>query len=151
MDDTHHWYYQITLSRTAPFDKEMLRQQRSVNWTSDHRLIRNPGNRYLQDREAMKSGSFTGMGTELEVHDVFATESQGVIQDRTKENLGYSDKSIAAARRALSRAIRDLQEGREPPRLILDPSDHRFTDLRCPHAVVSSSADWRTEWVAYAG
>jgi hypothetical protein len=38
----------------------------------------------------------------------------GPVQDRTKENLGYSDKAIAAYRRLLVRAIRDVEEGRKP-------------------------------------
>ena len=150
IDDTSHWYFQATSSRTVPFDKEWLREQRAAEWTPDHRMIRNKGNRYLQNRTEMKTESFVGLGTEFEAHDVFATESQGAIQDRTKENLGYSDKAVAAGRRVLLRAIRDVQEGHEAPHVVRDPAHKCFTHLQCAHAVVPSSADWRTEWVAYA-
>ena len=149
VDDTHHCYYQVNVSRTEPFDKEWLRQERSINWTRDYRMIRNEGNRYLQDRDAMKAGNSTGLGTDFIVHDVFATQSAGPIQDRAMENLGYTDKPVAAARKLLLQAIRDVQEGHEAPHVIRDPAANCFDHLRCAHGVVPSSADWRTEWVTY--
>ena len=149
IDDTHHWAYQTLLSRTVPFDKEWLRQQRTTEWTPDYKTIRNQGNRYKQDREAMKAGSFSGMGVDSLVQDVFATESQGAIQDRTVENVGYTDTVIVAARRLLLRAIRDVQEGHEAPHVVRDPADNDFDLARCGHGVVPSSTDWRTEWIAY--
>ena len=150
IDDTSHWAYQINLNRKIPVDKERLKRERAIERTPDHHYIRNQSNRYLQDREAMKAGNFTGMGTEFEVHDVFATESAGPIQDRTKENLGYTDMIIVAARKLLLRSIRDVREGHEVLQPILDSSDNRFTELRCFHAVIPSSADWRVEWAALA-
>ena len=36
--------------------------------------------------------TYTGMGMDINVHDQWAVESMGVIQDRTKEHLGYSDR-----------------------------------------------------------
>ena len=54
------------------------------------------------------------MGDDINVHDQWAVESMGPIQDRTKENLGASDKAIAAYRRLLVRAITDVAEGRPP-------------------------------------
>jgi phthalate 4,5-dioxygenase oxygenase subunit len=41
------------------------------------------------------------MGEEdINVHDQWAVESMGAIQDRTREHLGTSDKVIMANRRA---------------------------------------------------
>ena len=149
IDDTHHWAYQVNVSRTVPFDKEWLREQRAAERTPDYRMVRNAGNRYLQDRESMKAGNFTGMSSEFEVQDVFATQSAGPIQDRTKENVGYTDRAIVAVRRLLLKAIRDVQEGREAPHVVRNPADNSFDHVGCAHAVVPNSADWRTEWAAY--
>jgi hypothetical protein len=57
---------------------------------------------------------FAGMGHNFPTHDLFVTESQGEILDRTKENLVTSDIAIAHARRQLLAAIKDVQEGRDP-------------------------------------
>ena len=150
IDDTSHWAYMIDVNQTVPFDKEWIRQQRAAEWAPDHRLIRDKSNRYLQDREAMKTGSFAGIGIQLEVQDVFGTENQGAIQDRTRENLAYTDRSIIAVRKLLLRAIRDVQEGHEAPHVVRDPAANRFDHLRSANGVMPSSTDWKTEWVAYA-
>ncbi len=55
------------------------------------------------------------MGMDINVHDQWAVESMGAIQDRTQEHLGYSDRIITAARRMIFRAIDDVAEGRDPP------------------------------------
>ena len=55
------------------------------------------------------------MGMDINVHDQWAVESMGAIQDRTQEHLGTSDRIIIAARRLFFRAIDDVAEGRDPP------------------------------------
>ncbi|HYA27548.1 MAG TPA: hypothetical protein VEI95_01930, partial [Acidobacteriota bacterium] len=88
----------------------------------DNRLKRNAANRYLQDRESMRSRTFSGMGFHFHAQDAFATESQGPVQDRTQEHLVTSDKPLAAARKLLLKAINDLREGREPLHILREPS-----------------------------
>jgi hypothetical protein len=52
------------------------------------------------------------MGEEdINVHDQWAVESMGAIQDRTREHLGTSDKVIMANRRMLLKAIETVQAG----------------------------------------
>jgi predicted Zn-dependent protease with MMP-like domain len=55
------------------------------------------------------------MGFDINIHDQFACESQGVIADRTKENLGSTDKGIVLYRRLLMDAIRKNEAGEQPP------------------------------------
>lgn len=142
IDDTHHWKYTFVFSQGEPLDKAMISQARS-ELTSDYRLVRNEANRFMQDREAMKTKSYSGMGYGFQAHDVFATSSQGAIQDRTKEHLVSSDKAIAAARKLLEKAIRDVQEGREPPHVIRDPSQNRFPHLLVISDMIPGTADFR--------
>ena len=59
------------------------------------------------------------MGDDINVHDQWAVESQGPIQDRTREHLGASDKAIAAYRRILIDAIERAAAG-ERPLMVLD-------------------------------
>jgi len=50
-----------------------------------------------------------------------ATESQGLIWDRSKEHLGSTDKVIAAARRRLIVAAKALDEEGVPPPGVDEP------------------------------
>ncbi|HWP28576.1 MAG TPA: Rieske 2Fe-2S domain-containing protein, partial [Chloroflexota bacterium] len=146
IDDERHWRYEITFSRTGPLDKEAYRREIAAEMTPDRRLIRNQANRYLQDRAAMLTENYTGMGRYFPAHDAYATETQGPIQDRTQEHLGYTDKAITRARLMLLRGIRDVQEGRDPPHVVRAPEANRFPDLVVLSQVVPDGVDWRTAW-----
>ena len=50
----------------------------------------------------------------INVHDQWACESMGPVADRTRENLGLSDKAIMLNRRILMKAIDDVEAGLEP-------------------------------------
>jgi phthalate 4,5-dioxygenase oxygenase subunit len=142
IDDIQHWKYIFMFSRERPLDKAIAQKNRS-ELTADYRLIRNEANRYQQDRESMKTKSFTGMGFNFQAHDAFATASQGAIQDRTQEHLVSSDKAIVAARKLLLNAIKDVKEGRDPQHVIRDPKLNRFPHLVVVSEVVPTSTDWK--------
>ena len=133
IDDEHHWKFMIVFSRAEPLDQDAFRKRYSTEAVPSYRAARNAANRYLQDRDELKTRSYTGMGSSFPVHDLFATESQGSIQDRTREHLVTSDKAIVAERKQLLKAIKDVQEGRDPLHVIRDPEHNRF-----PHMVVIS-------------
>ena len=140
IDDTHHWKYMFVFSREAPLDKAVIQRERS-ELTPDFRLVRNRENRFMQDRESMKTKTYSGMGHGFQAHDVFATTSQGTIQDRTEEHLVSSDKAILAARKLIEKAIRDVQEGREPPHVVRDPSLNRFPHLQVISDLLPATTD----------
>ena len=142
IDDHHHWKYIFAFSRTSPLD-EFLRTRSRAELTKDFRLIRNAANRYQQDRASMQTQTFTGLGTNFQVHDAFATESQGPVQNRTEENLVSSDKAIVAARKLILNGIRDVQAGREPQHVIRDAKLNRFPNLVVISDVIAKSMDWK--------
>ncbi|MGH7824641.1 MAG: Rieske 2Fe-2S domain-containing protein [Candidatus Binatia bacterium] len=142
VDDTHHWKYTFVFSSGAPLDKKVVNRERS-ELTSDYKLIRNEANRYLQDRESMKTKTYAGMGSGFQAHDAFATASQGTIQNRAEEHLVSSDKAIVAARKLLAQAIRDVQEGRDPPHVIRAPSENRVPHLLVVSQMIPNSSDWK--------
>lgn len=143
IDEAHHWKYMVVFSREAALDMERFKQRYGAEIDRGYRPARNRSNRYFQDREQMKTETFSGMGLFFPGHDLFATESQGPIQDRTQEHPVSSDKPIVAARKLLLKAVRDVQEGREPLHVIRDPKCNRFPHLVVLSQVVPSSADWR--------
>jgi phthalate 4,5-dioxygenase len=142
IDDTSHWKYTFVFSAGAPLDKKIVGRERS-ELTSDYRLARTEANRYMQDREAMNTKTFTGMGAGFQAHDAFATTSQGAIQNRRAEHLVSSDKAIVAARKLLEKAIKDVQEGREPPHVIRSAGENRFPHLLVISDMIPAAGDWK--------
>jgi hypothetical protein len=143
IDDFSHWKYTLVFRRSAPL-AERARARLDVG--PDGRLTRNPGNRYLQDREEMETRTFSGMGSNFLVHDAFASQGQGAIVDRTREHLTGADKAVVMARLMLLNAVRDVQTGSEPLHVVRDPVRNRFPDLLVRDEVISGAADWRTYW-----
>ena len=70
-------------------------------------------NDYGYNVAEQKTQTFTGMGFDINVHDQWAVESQGRIQDRTREHLGTTDKAIVAYRRMLLSAIGQVANGEQ--------------------------------------
>ena len=64
------------------------------------------------------------MGADINVHDQWACELMGAIQDRTAEHLGQSDKAISAYRRLLRQAIEETGNGGKPL-MVLDRGQGR--------------------------
>jgi phthalate 4,5-dioxygenase len=148
IDDTHHWRYDIVFRRSAPMDEKDIQRNQEIldELTANHKPIRNKANRYLQDRESMKSWSFSGMGRIFNVQDTAIVEGCGPIADRTQEFLGPADKAIIAARRMVLRAIRDLDAGREPPHVIRHAEANRFPHLMIVSEVITDGSDWKSYW-----
>ncbi len=141
VDDFSHCRFEFFYSPSKPMDKERLRKNRVENVAPDNRHVRRPENRYLQDREEMKRGSWSGMGLHFPSQDAFAIETQGAIQDRTRELLGSSDIVITAVRRTLARAIKQIEAGKEAPGLIRDPSRGLFADFICTADFIEDNED----------
>jgi phthalate 4,5-dioxygenase len=119
VDDTHCYWYAIFTSFTGPVDKAQMRAQRlELYELPDYTSRKNKRNNYGFDVEEQRTETYTGMGSDINVHDQWAVESQGPIQDRTREHLGSTDKGIITYRRMLVRAIESSQAGEGAPMLI---------------------------------
>ena len=140
VDDTRHWKYIFAFNSKRPLDPE-IREKSRAELTPEYHLTRTRDNRYRQDRDSMKTDSFTGIGFNFQAHDAFATESQGRVQDRTSEHLVSSDKAIIAARKLLLNAINDVKNGRDPQHVIRDPERNRFPHLLVLSELVPASTD----------
>lgn len=140
IDDETHWKYTFVFSRDATLDKAMIHRARS-EVGPDYKLLRNRANRFNQDREEMKTKTFSGMGYGFQAHDLFATSSQGPVQDRTNEHVVSSDKPIIAARKMMEKAINDIREGRDPTHVVRDPRENRFAHLQVISDLIPASTD----------
>jgi phenylpropionate dioxygenase-like ring-hydroxylating dioxygenase large terminal subunit len=79
----------------------------------DYMPLRNRQNDYLVDRALQKATSFTGI-TGVSEQDSAIQDSQGQIQDRTREHLGPTDLGIVEFRKLIMGTARALQQGTEP-------------------------------------
>ena len=112
VDDGGCYWYSIFTSFGAPVDKDTMRSQRLKTYPApDYRPIFGRHNSWGFDLEEQKRRTYTGMGFDINIHDQWACESQGRIADRTRENLGSTDKGIVLYRRLLLDAIRKNEAG----------------------------------------
>lgn len=145
VDDTHHWKYIFFFNRDEPMAKEQPRRDRAgLAPPPEYKPIANKGNRYLQDRESMKGVNYSGIKQSFfAAQDLCAVEGAGPIQGRTREHMVASDLPIVLSRKLLIKAIRDLQEGREPKNIVRDAESNRFPDIVATFGVIPSSLGWK--------
>lgn len=61
--------------------------------------------------------------------DMMAWITQGAIADRTRENLGSTDRGIAMYRKMLRRELKKIEEGQDPMAIVRDPVKNQCIDL----------------------
>jgi len=111
IDDHNCYWYSMFTSFGEPVDKVTMRDQRLKEHSlPDYAPLKNRTNNYGYDPSEQDKLTYTGMGLDINVHDQWAVESMGSIQDRTREHLGKSDIAIIAYRKKLRAAIADLSE-----------------------------------------
>ncbi len=112
VDDTGCYWYSIFTSFGGKVDKDTMRSQRLKTYPApDYKPVFGRSNGWGFDAEQQRTQTFTGMGFDINIHDQWACESQGPIADRTRENLGTTDKGIVLYRRLLVDAIRKNEAG----------------------------------------
>jgi phenylpropionate dioxygenase-like ring-hydroxylating dioxygenase large terminal subunit len=147
IDDTHTYWYAFFTSFDKPVDKEAMRLQRA-QFIPGPDFIPKAGrhNDWGFNAQEQRTATFLGMGEEdINVHDQWAVESMGPIQDRTREHLGTTDKVIMANRRILLAAIDTVAAGGTPPG-VADPALH--AQMHGPDTVdgIAPAGTWGTWW-----
>ncbi len=148
VDDTHTYWYAFFTSFAQPVDRTAMRNQRT-QFIPPPLYIPKSGraNDWGFNAEEQRTSTFLGMGEEdINVHDQWAVESMGAIQDRTREHLGTSDKVIMANRRMLLKAIESVQAGGTAPG-VADPA--LAAQMHGPDTVdgVAPAGTWSTWWL----
>lgn len=145
IDDRSCYWYAMFTSFGQPVDKATMREQR----LREHRLpdyapLKNRANDYGFDPDEQRSRTYTGMGLDINVHDQWAVEGMGQIQDRTAEHLGKTDIAIITNRRRLRAAIADMAEGRADA-LPMAKGAERIVGPRSVDTVAPKDG-WDTHW-----
>ena len=119
-DDDSCWAWDVCFNEVTPMTDELkqgLKEFRGYNTFDPKTFFKyaNLGNMWYQDRELMKTESWSGIKG-LFIQDNAVQESMGSVVDRTIEHLGTTDVAIIAARRLYIKAARELvDQGIEPP------------------------------------
>ncbi|SJZ52135.1 Rieske [2Fe-2S] domain-containing protein [Enhydrobacter aerosaccus] len=118
VSDTDCWIYTYSWRPDRPFtDAERAQFDNGFGVHSqvddNYMPVRNIRNDYLIDRTVQKTTSFTGI-LGVSEQDAAIQDSQGPIQDRTREHLGPTDLGIVEFRKMIMSAARALQRGEAP-------------------------------------
>jgi phenylpropionate dioxygenase-like ring-hydroxylating dioxygenase large terminal subunit len=145
VDDESHVRFDFFFNRVRPVARQRYEQEGATE-VIENRYRRNKRNRYLQDRDSMKTTNFSGMGDHYAAQDAFATETPGPIHDRSREHLGTTDICVVAARRQLLAAITAVQAGRDPTHVIRDPAGNDMSHIVVVSEVVPPDVDYKNLW-----
>lgn len=148
IDDENHYWYMIFYDYEEKTDRETLLEQRLAGVSlPDYRPLRNRSNNWGFDAQEQRELTYTGMGVDINVHDQWAVESMGRVQDRTVERLGVSDRAVTANRRLLLRAVDAFANGGSIPAHPLDEA--QAATYVGPRAIdmVAENDGWQEAWL----
>lgn len=94
-------------------------------------------NNFLQDREAMRKGAWSGLPVFFP-EDVAMLVSSGKIRDRSKEMLSPADAAIGRLYRTLLTIARQVEHGESPTGVDVDP-----LSVRGLHDIVPDGKSWQ--------
>ena len=147
VDDEHTCWYSFFTSFAGPLDKDTMRRQRLAHMQLPGYVPKNGRhNDWAFNAHEQRTRTYLGMGEEdINLHDQWAVESMGAIQDRTREHLGTSDKVIMAHRRTLLKAIETVRAGGTPP-MVLNVADAQA--LQGPDTIdcIAPAQGWQLHW-----
>ncbi len=151
VDDGQTYWYSFFTSFAGPLDKETMRRQRLAHMSLPDYVPHNGRhNGWNFKPEEQRTRTYLGMGEEdINLHDQWAVESMGAIQDRSREHLGQSDKVIMANRRTLLKAIETVRSGGTPP-MVLGATE--AAALQGPDTIdcIAPTASWQAHSQAAA-
>jgi len=147
-DETCYWYAMFT-SFDKPVDKDLMRAQRLKEHSLPGYLpLKNAQNNYGFNPDEQRDMTYTGMGLDINVHDQWAVESMGRIQDRTREHLGKTDVGIIKYRRMLRNAIESVKNGSTENLPMLNGVDPEKIHGPISNDTIALTEDWQKAFTA---
>ena len=144
-DDHHSAFYFIAWGGNECPDtsawRDFCRAVPGEDLNEDYTSRRHLGNDFLQDRELMKEGNYTGVPG-IPNQDIIMWTSMGSIVDRSSELLGASDLAIVEFRRLMVGAARAKSVGQ--PAIGTSERKSVYTDIASFQGIVEKVRDWRS-------
>ena len=114
-----------------------------VDAKANFRKRRNQGNDWLIDRHVQKLETYSGIDG-INTQDHAIQESMGPIVDRTRENLGSTDRAVFAERHLLLQAVKTVEQGGDPPGV-----GSSYYRIRAIEDILPEGVPWREAlWTA---
>ena len=129
----------LEAQRFMSVDKETLDSLGFSRETCDKMDRASRINNWLQKRDSMREGSWTGIPPFLP-EDVVVSESMGAIYDRSEESPVPADKVVVDARRILINIAKDVQAGKDPVG-VRSPVD--TSNIYCHEKVIPPGERWQ--------
>jgi phthalate 4,5-dioxygenase oxygenase subunit len=140
-DDTHCAQVVTYWDRHRPIERERALRVAGLDdpriYSNDH-INMTPDNGWMQDREKMRAGSWSGLRG-LAQEDSAVNLSQGPILDRTRELLVPADVACTHVRAVF---LKELKRDAAVPPLAIDPRSTRT--IHAPEVTIARDADWET-------
>ena len=147
IDDTHTMFHFIAWSEHAdggiePDEwRKFCAAQVGIDLDRDWRRTRTLANHYLQDRQAMKLGNFTGIKG-IPNQDIAMWETMGPITDRSRDRLAASDVAVVEFRRTMVDAVKRFRDGE--PAIGTGMLQTPQAQLRSFEGIVPKTTPWET-------
>ena len=126
-DDYSNWRYDFEVYWDQTTDGSYGRAQREEVTLPGFLKKMNRQNDYMIDRARQKSGEiYCGIDAGNHTQDACVTETMGPITDRTQEHLGVSDGHVIELRTYLLNAIKQMQDGKDPPGIFRNPEQNKI-------------------------
>jgi phthalate 4,5-dioxygenase oxygenase subunit len=143
IDDENTAFHFIAWGGTDCPDTQTWRKfahaEKGIDVDDDFNCLRTLENDFLQDREAMKQGNFTGIKG-IPNQDIAMWTSMGRLVDRSKDTLGSSDLAIVEFRRIMADAAKRM---RDEGVALGEGSTIRHTNIAAYQKIIAKAEDWR--------
>ena len=145
VDDHHTAFYFLAWgdpATTPAVDewRQFLNVQRGTTLDEHYAIKANMGNRFGQDRKAMKDGNFTGISG-FPNQDIAMWVTMGPMANRSIERLGASDQAVVEFRKQMVAAAQGFANGKPA---IGTGAARASKDVCSFQAVMPKAVDWRT-------
>lgn len=108
IDDERCYWYAVFVSFGAPVEAEAMRAPRVAQVElPEYRPRIGAAKGWGFDAAEQRTYTYTGMGSDINVHDQYAVESPGPIFDRTREHLSPADIGVRTHRRLYLAALQE--------------------------------------------
>jgi phthalate 4,5-dioxygenase oxygenase subunit len=140
LDDTHARQWFLRFNVDGEGDRGFGFGLKSYDPDNFTPFADGPDRMWGQDREAMKQGSFSGLGDNVLTEDMVVQLSMGAITDRSQEFLSDADLAVVHMRRMLLQAVRDFQQGKKP---VGAGPGIDYANIRATGGIVPQNEGWR--------
>lgn len=143
-DETSHFHFIAWGGKACPSTEQWRKfthTQKGVDVDERWNPKRTLENNFLQDRQAMKLGNFTGVQG-IPNQDLVMWVSMGARVDRSTDLLGTSDLAVVEFRRLMSEAAQAVADG--GPAIGTTEPKVSYTSISSKEGVYPKELDWRT-------